>query len=139
MAIKIWPLALGSGVPCDIILVSSFGWRGLEMPSTKDCIMKAATIDSEGFTITTPANESVDFFNAFLNKKMQFLPENFAEKFPNLVVMWAPQCSIKKISKKNFQNLHKLRGIGLGDNRIEKIASDTFDGLVSLTHLFLCR
>lgn len=80
---------------------------------------------------------SVEGFSTFGNRKIKFLPETLAEKFPNLIIMWAQSCSIEKISKNNFKSLNKLRGLAIGDNRIEKIASNTFGDLLSLTHLYM--
>lgn len=100
--------------------------------------MKAISYNfTREFLITTPADSSVEGFYSYNNKNIRFLPENLAEKFSNLIIMWAQSCSIEKISKKNFQGLNKLRGLALSSNFIEQITSDTFEDLVSLTHLYL--
>lgn len=136
MLTKVWSNAKTSGVPCEKIEESRFGWAGIN--SVTSCLMNISTvIDSEGFTITTPVTMSVEGLSSFGNRKIKFLPENLAEKFPKLLIMWAQSCSIEKITKKNFQNLNKLLGLAIGDNRIEKIASDTFGDLLSLTHLYM--
>lgn len=128
--------ALSLGVPCESIEDISYGWAGVT--SAKSCIMKSISYNfAREFLITSPADSSVEGFTSYTNKNIRFLPENPAEKFPNLIIMWAQDCSIEKISKKNFQDLNKLRGLALSSNLIEKITSDTFEDLVSLTHLYL--
>lgn len=113
----------------------NYGWADVTL--ARSCNMKTTIIDSEGFLITTPADSSVEGFASYGNKNLKFMPENLAEKLPNLIIIWAQSCSIEKLSKKNFQNLNKLRGLALSNNLIEKITSDTFEDLVSLTHLYL--
>lgn len=98
---------------------------------------ESTTINSTGFSISSSKDNNVKGFYSYRNDKIEFLPENFAEKFPNLVVIWASRCSIKKVSKKNFRNLRKLRGLDLDKNQIERIESDTFDDLIELEELHL--
>lgn len=134
--IKFWSHAQGLGVPCENIRDVVFAWAILY--EARSCSMQFATvIDSEGFMITTPSDDSIEGYNIYTNSKIEFLPENLAAKFPKLTVISAQKCSIKKITKKNFQNLNKLRGLALGSNQIEIIMSDTFEDLVLLEFLEL--
>lgn len=71
------------------------------------------------------------------NKKIRFLPENPADKFPNLKLYRPYSCSIEEISKVNFKDLRKLRKLYLDNNAIRKVASDTFEDLTSLEYLSL--
>lgn len=59
------------------------------------------------------------------------------ETFSALSVIHAVNCSIKALSKTNFRNLNRFNALYLRWNQIEKIASDTFQDLVSLKHLGL--
>lgn len=122
-----WSLALSLGVPCESIGEMNYGWA--DVSSAKSCTMKTTAIDSEAFLITTQADSSVEGFYSHGNKNIKFLPENFAAKFSNSIIIWAQSCSIEKISKKNFQNLFKLHGLALSNNLIEQITSDTFKDL----------
>lgn len=125
--------ASGSEGPCEKIEKHSY-WS-ITNPT---CVMAATTvINSVGFLITTPHNDSVEGFLSIFNKKIEYLPDNMADKFPNLVFIQAQDCSIKSISKQNFKNLKHLRFLALIQNNITKIESDTFMDLVALEELWL--
>lgn len=95
-----------------------------------------AAIDSPDFTIAN-RDASVDMMKFFSNAKIEFLPVNVYKSFPNLVSYEAHNCSIKEITKKNFERLNKLQTIALWGNFIEIIKSDTFEGLTSLINIDL--
>lgn len=97
---------------------------------------KETVIDSAGFFITSARDETVEGFHSTGNMKIEFLPENIAEKFPNLIALWAGG-AIKSISKRNFRNLRKLRGLSLESNFFDVIDSRTFEDLVALEKLYL--
>lgn len=125
--------ASGSEGPCEKIEKHSY-WS-ITNPT---CVMTATTvINSVGFLITTPRNDSVEGFLSIFNKKIEYLPENMAEQFPNLVFIQAQDCSIKAISKQNLKNLKRLRFLALIQNSITKIESDTFGDLLALEELWL--
>ncbi|CRK94019.1 CLUMA_CG007544, isoform A [Clunio marinus] len=71
------------------------------------------------------------------NKNIRYLPINTAEMFPNLIVYQGSRCSIKAIHKINFQNLTKTETLALPFNYIETIEGNTFEEMISLTHLDL--
>lgn len=71
------------------------------------------------------------------NRKIEFLPNNVNENFPNLLGYRADACLIREISYPNFRGLNMLRRLDLDVNRIEKIASDTFSDLTSLQIVYL--
>lgn len=97
----------------------------------------ATKIDSPGYTVSTPRNDLVTGIYYQLNKKISYLPSQLNETFPNLIAITAHRCSVKAVSKENFNNLIKLKLLWLDHNQIEKIYSDTFDTLISLEILDL--
>lgn len=96
-----------------------------------------ATIDSEHFQISSHRNEAVERIDLSDMKKIKFLPIGIADIFPNLMHFWASACSIRKISKENFQNLVKLEWLALPFNQIDEIAENSFDDLSHLEYLEL--
>jgi len=92
-------------------------------------------IDSTGFLFKSTEDEEVKAISYWGNKKIQFLPEMIGETFPNMNALVARDCSIRAISKKNFEKLSKLVILDLDKNQIERIESDTFEGLMALEHL----
>ena len=112
-------------------------WRGKNFTT---CYVDGGQyIDEEGFTIdsTLEGNSIVKemYVEFFLN--INFLPEDVAEKFPNLVEYHAKYGTLKLINERNFANLTKLKRINLMENRIESIASDAFKDLSELKQLSL--
>lgn len=124
-------------LPCERI-----GYGGDYEPLFNDflktCWMEKTTqINQPETTINSGRDESVAGIWFRLNKKIFFLPEKVDEIFPNLIGYVAEYCSIIEVSKKNFRNLFKLRGLWLQGNQIEVINSDTFEDLTSLERLYL--
>lgn len=99
--------------------------------------MGDAVIKFRGYFMATPRDETLWAIFYERNKNVEFLPENTKEKFPNLVMYDASHCALKAISKVNFNGLMKLKYIWLGNNSIEVIKDDTFEGLKSLLKLHL--
>lgn len=128
-----------AGAPCERIANYSISWGSLIVLNAKTCFLDTVIIDSIGFSLTTQPDSTITGFRSYGNRKIQFLPENVGETLPNLVFWHASYCSIKTISRDNFKNLSKLRGLGLQGNQIEKISSDTFDDLTALQILWLSK
>lgn len=99
--------------------------------------MGSTAIDSTDFSITSDRDETVEAFYVRENTKIEFLPTNFGNVFPNLVGLAAFNCSIKEISQENFRGLDKLRVLWLVYNQIEKIYGDTFDGIPAVEQIHL--
>lgn len=97
----------------------------------------ATRIDSPGYTVSNPKDESITGIFYQLNKKISYLPSQLHEIFPNLIALTAHRCSVKAVTRENFRNLNKLKGLWLSYNQIEKIYSDTFEDLISLETLDL--
>lgn len=121
-------------VSCESLGSTNY-WR--EFKPAKTCKMDRTTlINSAGYHMTT-RDATVENFYFSHNKKIHYLPEDFSEMFPHLIVIMAQECSIKTISKQNFRNLTMLRGLSLRGNQIELIERGTFDEVVSLEYLSL--
>jgi Leucine-rich repeat (LRR) protein len=71
------------------------------------------------------------------NLKISYLPLNVGDVYPNMRSYPVNYCSVKSIRKENFKGLNKLTHLGLNRNQIERIMSNTFDGLKSLERLEL--
>lgn len=94
---------------------------------TKTCFMESTVIDSTCFLIATHRDETVEGFDAFGNRNLEYLPNNLGEKFSNLLFLQAGDCSIKEIFKENFSGLKRLQILNLQYNQIESIDDDTFE------------
>jgi Leucine-rich repeat (LRR) protein len=122
-------------VSCEKIV--NYLWSH-QIGTQKTCNMEAITkIDSLGFQISDLKDDTVLQVRMYGNLNIRFLPENTAEKFPNLIAYVAPFCSIESISRKNFMNLRNLKELILNSNQIERIDGETFRDLMSLEILFL--
>lgn len=128
------PIACEDGA-CNSI--KEYSNRLMGVPRVKTCLMKDTAIRSTGFLITSVKNKDIEGFELSDNWQVAFLPENAAEKFPNLIILRANDCSIKAISRENFTKLTKLRWLQLCRNKIVMIASNTFEGLVALEDIRL--
>jgi hypothetical protein len=99
--------------------------------------MKQSTsISTEDIEIST-RDASITALSFRDNKKIYFLPIRVHEAFPNLWRYSASDCALTTISRKNFNNLNKLRQLLLHFNQIKTIHSDTFIDLISLEMLDL--
>lgn len=101
-------------------------------------IVKRTRIGSTGFTITNK-DDTVKKLEINWNKKVSFLPIKVAESFQNLQMYAVRECSVKKITYKNFANLTKLLWLYLEANLIETIPTDAFKDLGSLEALGLSK
>ena len=105
--------------------------------TTKMCSIITEAIQSEDCAIDAKEDSAVEEFKMANNDKIRFLPQNVAEKFPELLTYGAHNCTIKFLNGKHFRNLRKLELLNLYGNQIENIASDTFKDLTSLKELNL--
>lgn len=104
------------------------------------CVMKdATTITRDDTAIATLQDLEIVVLYFGFNHEIYFLPVSVNETFPNLKNLEARYCSLRFISKKNFEGLFKLEYLDLEENFIEKIESDTFDGLDNLKYVNLGR
>lgn len=123
-------------VNCERVKLRHWGWKIDDHIMT--CFMDDETaIKSTGVLIGEWQNLTMSGLIFEHNQKINYLPENISEKFPNLVGLSAYDSGVKKISKANFHNLIHLKELHLSNNFIVMINGDTFAGLISLDHVFL--
>jgi chorismate mutase len=103
----------------------------------RTCIVYNQAIDNVGFTIASSADSSVEGFNIQNNTKIEFIPENLSEKFPNLINVQIFNCSLKSIDEHHFKGLRNLVTVYLAFNKIERIDSNAFKDNVKLEQLTL--
>lgn len=101
------------------------------------CRIEGQRIDSQGFTITSTTNLTVDVLNIQNPLLVTFMPENIAGKFPQLIVLQVINCTIESINDRSFVNLKKLKYLHLPMNEIEVIDRNAFKDLVKLEWLSL--
>lgn len=127
--------AFAKEVSCESVEVYKYD-QG-PVGSVITCFMNRATaINSTGVTILWPRDETIEGLQLQMNFRIQFLPERVGEKFPNLLIYHAFVALITEVSKVNFQGLSKLQVLLLSSNKIERIASNTFEDLTSLEVLY---
>lgn len=124
------------GGPCEKIENFDWGFGSIKF-SWKTCYLESSAIDSRNFLITSAREETVEGFSVWQNKKVEYLPKNTGEKYPNLIGYDARDCSIKEISKEDFKGLSKLQRLYLNYNQIEKISDDTFDSISGVHEILL--
>lgn len=123
-------------VACERSGVQNYNW-GDSDHSLKTCFMdQTTTIDESNVKILT-RDETANGFWLTNNKNVLNLPIEVAESFPNLLAYSAIYCSIKEISKANFNHLDKLKGLYLSHNQIEMIPPDSFNDCTELEYLTL--
>jgi Leucine rich repeat len=103
----------------------------------KTCKMLETTVIDDNNVNISRRDETVNGLRFDWNKKIAFLPVRLNDTFPNLIGYSVMACSIKEVSKKNFEGLRKLVLLRLSNNQIEKISGGTFEDLVSLRTLNL--
>lgn len=114
-------------------------WFPEAKPLTTCSFSTNQVIDSTGFVIASWKNENVKAITFASRKRIKYLPGGVGEKFPNLLIYNACNCSIKSISNVNFKGAQKLVILSLRDNEIEKIQVGTFDDLPSLEVIDLSK
>lgn len=119
-------------IPC--LSTTRTSWVHVDF--VKVCSMGfSAVINSVDATIAP--NATITALDLNLNEEILFLPVKVATSFPKLIAYSAMFCSVKTISKSNFESLNILKLLWLHGNQIESIRKDTFNDLVSLEHLDL--
>lgn len=122
-------------VSCERIGTTKFETVG----ELKTCWMNTKVpIKVPDVTILTK-DESVTGIFFTSNKNIEFLPIQIPGNLQNLVGYSAHRCSIKKVSKPCFAGLKNLKLLYLHKNQIEMIPSDTFEDLIAMEFLFLCK
>lgn len=119
---------------CETLNTYSFVYFNVTIQENeKNCLVHENTvinIDDVSFLLTS--DYTIDGINFNANKKIQFLPVKIFQSFPNLRGYFAGNLNVSKVSHKNLQRLAKLEVLYLNGNQIEKMKSDTFEGLLKL-------
>lgn len=89
-------------------------------------------INSTKFVVAEDRNDEMQGIIFSNNTRIEYLPYKVHLQFPNLIYYMAGGCSIKQISKENFENLNRLERIDLSYNKIQKLSGNTFQGLAKL-------
>lgn len=121
------------GVRCDSISDSNFGHDEV----VRTCWAESYSLDNEN--VFFEKQESVQRLYMQSGMFLEFLPDRLGKSFPNLLVLDAAKCVIKKINRRNFQGLIKLQVLLLKENQIEKISSDTFGNLKAIERIDLSK
>lgn len=111
-----------------------FGVSGEE---SKSCVIKNQKTNREDFIIDNKLDSEGKTFNISFNSQIEFLPENVADSFPDLIYYFGQSCAVKCVNEKHFKGLHELKELYLNDNRIKTIVSDSFKDLAKLEILNL--
>lgn len=105
---------------------------------TENCIMGNKTvINATNFVIAELRDEGVGGISFDGNKQIEYLPYKIHQQLPNLFKYQASNCSIKQITKENFEKLNRLEKISLSSNQIQKINGNTFERLDKLWAVLL--
>jgi Leucine rich repeat len=121
-------------ISCESVLELDLWVTG---KTVKSCQIEEATVINTQDVTIAPRDKSITGLYMSENKKIVLLPVRVAQTFPNLLAYSAERCTIKRIWKKNFVRLKKLKQLVLNHNQIERIISGTFEDLISLQLLFL--
>lgn len=113
-------------------------WR-TDKETLATCFIEKQGIHKPGFTISSRRDENITGIWFDQNQHIKYLPENVADRFPNLIGFSAESCGIKSISRENFKGLTELKHLWLKENMLEMIPTNTFSDLVSLEKLHLCK
>jgi Leucine-rich repeat (LRR) protein len=100
-------------------------------------ISPGSVINNDDFTFAPVKNEAISRIVIKSEGNVKFLPVGISDIFPNLIEYFARHNPIRKVSKKNFQGMVKLKKLDLYDNSIETIEVNAFDDLISLKKLEL--
>ncbi|CAG9809794.1 unnamed protein product [Chironomus riparius] len=112
-------------------------WSSLDMYLWTFNVEPDQSIFDDNFEISGDKSESVKGLYFKPNNNIKFLPVKLNEKFPNLVVYAANNCSLSSLKYEHFTNLSKLQILSFGTNQISSIEQDAFKDLTYLKFLFL--
>lgn len=110
----------------------------LLQPYGKCCYLNGLTVISgDNIVLNGSKNLEVNTITFVRNKKVEFLPVDVYEKYPNLENYLASYASVKKISALNFKRLSNLKLLELKKNKIEFVPDDCFQDLIEMQRISL--
>lgn len=97
------------------------------------------TISAPGRKIANAVSENTkNLIVEDYEERMEYLPENFDEIFPNLRNFWIIDCFMKSVTKMNFKKLEQLEYLSISMNEyFENVEEDAFDDLIELKDLYM--
>lgn len=136
------PLSFGADVSCEITRYEHQRRGGFEGEKIVDVshycrLAKNGSITTPDTVLSNPRNDDVDHFEFGDNRKVEYLPINIHDTFPNLAIFNAYACSLKSVSYQHFRGLNKLRQLSLSRNELTSLDEHTFDDLGRVLHLHL--
>lgn len=105
---------------------------------SKECCRMNANmrIDTADSTVS-PRDENVTTILFAQNKQIHHLPVSLGNTYPNLKFFDAGHCSVREVSRRNFEKLGNLIWLDLRENQIESLRGNTFKDLTALETLIL--
>lgn len=110
---------------------------GINNEGLLSCSSKSVVIKADNMSISGSKNDEIRVIDLSKNRKVEFLPIHVFVKLPLITNYYANKCSIRNISRKNFERLHAIYELNFKDNSIETIPSDTFQDQDRLIYLNL--
>lgn len=95
------------------------------------------TIGNEDYVLDSDVDDTIEEFIIRKMKKVQFLPVNISDKFPNLKLLEVNDCGLTVVRSFYFKNMFNVQRMDLNHNEIDTIEVDAFKDLVSVERLFL--
>lgn len=90
----------------------------------------------EGSHTSYNSNKNVKAFRVN-DKSFNFIPNNIADFFPNVITFQILNSGLQKIEKENFNGLYEMTDLNLWKNQLRQIDENTFDHCNGLLGLYL--
>lgn len=105
------------------------------------CELKYGThIESPDYTFAANSQyKSLEIIYIIHQHNIEFLPVSVHKMFPILKFYVVENTHVQKLSKQNFEKMYEISMIYLEGNQIEVIRSDTFQDLVNLKEIYICK
>lgn len=97
------------------------------------------TIDSDDYVFGSQIDTAVERFSIENNANLEYLPRHIGGKFSRLKDFAATGCSLNVIRDYFFENMLRLEGLFLSDNKIAFIERRAFKDLAKVKSLALER
>lgn len=102
------------------------------------CVLNE-TIDSDDYVFGSQVDTAVERFSIENKANLEYLPRHIGGKFPRLKDFGATGCSLNVIRDYFFENMLRLEGLFLSDNKIAFIERRAFKDLAKVKSLALER
>jgi Leucine-rich repeat (LRR) protein len=92
-------------------------------------------IKNSDFKLQIDRDEKIEAFKVHKIDTVSYLPIEIYGNFPNLKYYHSQFCSVRNLTKSNFEKLTNLIFLSLSNNRLSFIDSDVFEDLKNLRNL----